>query len=71
MPARIIAVANSFVAMVSERAHRPSADIDAALAATAAEAGRIFDRRVVAALANVIENRGGRARFATATPPNE
>jgi HD-GYP domain-containing protein (c-di-GMP phosphodiesterase class II) len=71
MPARIIAVANSFVAMVSERAHRPGSDIDAALAATAVEAGRLFDRRVVAALANVIENRGGRARFATATPPNE
>jgi HD-GYP domain-containing protein (c-di-GMP phosphodiesterase class II) len=71
MPARIIAVANSFVAMVSERAHRPGSDIDAALAATAVEAGRLFDRRVVAALANVIENRGGRARFATSTPPNE
>lgn len=73
MPARIIAVANSFIAMVSERAHRPGADIDAALAAAAAEAGRLFDRRVVAALANVIENRGGRARFgaAAATPPNE
>ncbi len=63
MPARIIAVANSFVALVSARAHRPGSDIDAALAAVGAEAGRAFDRRVVAALVNVIENRGGRQRF--------
>ena len=63
MPARIIAVANAFVAMVSPRAHRPGADIDAALATTMGEAGHAFDRRAVAALANIIENRGGRARF--------
>jgi hypothetical protein len=28
------------------------------------DAGRLVDRRVVAALVNIIENRGGRTRFA-------
>ncbi|MBL8701537.1 MAG: PAS domain-containing protein [Alphaproteobacteria bacterium] len=65
MPARIVAAANAFVAMVSARAHRPGVDIDAALATLMAEAARAFDRRVVAALVNVIENRGGRSRFTT------
>lgn len=64
MPARIVAAANAFVAMVSARAHRPGADIDAALAALMGEAARGFDRRVVAALVNVVENRGGRAHVA-------
>ena len=66
MPARIVAAANAFVAMVSARAHRPGADVDAALATLMAEAQRSFDRRVVAALVNVIENRGGRSRFTAA-----
>jgi PAS domain S-box-containing protein len=64
LPARIVAVANAFVAMISARSYRPSADTDGALAAITAESGRAFDRRVVAALVNVMENRGGRARFA-------
>ena len=62
--ARVIAVANAFTAMVSPRAHRAGMAIDAALAALQAQAGGAFDRRVVAALAHVLENRGGRARFA-------
>lgn len=64
MPARIIAVANAFVAMTSARAHRSAADIDEALAVVQKDAGRLVDRRVVAALVNIIENRGGRVRFA-------
>ncbi len=63
MPARIIAVANAFVAMVSPRAHRPGADMDAALATIMGDAGHGFDRRIIAALVNIMENRGGRARF--------
>jgi HD-GYP domain-containing protein (c-di-GMP phosphodiesterase class II) len=64
LPARIIAVANAYVAMVSDRAHRPGAGIDTALAAIASDAGTRYDRRVTAALVHVIENRGGRAGFA-------
>ena len=65
--ARVIAVANAFTAMVSPRAHRAGMAIDAALAALQAQAGGAIARRVVAALTHVLENRGGRARFA-ATP---
>lgn len=64
MPARIIAVANAFVAMTSARAHRSAAGIDEAMAVVQKDAGRLVDRRVVAALVNIIENRGGRTRFA-------
>ncbi len=65
--ARIVAVANAFVAMASPRAHRPAMDLDAAVAALQAEAGAAFDRRVVSALANWLDNRGGRAAWAADT----
>lgn len=68
LTARIIAVANAFVAMLSPRAHRAGIEIDAAIASLNEEAGRAFDRRVVAALVNDIENRGGRARWASLAP---
>ena len=61
--ARIVAVANAFVAMTSPRARRPVLDVDDALANLFAEIGRAYDRRVVAALANHLDNRGGRAVF--------
>jgi PAS domain S-box-containing protein len=64
MSARIIAVANAFVAMTSPRAHRPGVGIDEAMGQVQGGAGKGFDRRVVAALVNLIENRGGRTRFA-------
>ena len=64
--ARIVAVANAFVAMTSPRAHRPVLGVDDALANLFAEIGRAYDRRVVAALANHLDNRGGRAVFETA-----
>lgn len=64
MSARIIAVANAFVAITSHRAHRPGASIDEAMGQIQSGSGKSFDRRVVAALVNLIENRGGRTRFA-------
>jgi HD-GYP domain-containing protein (c-di-GMP phosphodiesterase class II) len=64
MSARIIAVANTFVAITSPRAHRPGAPIDEAMGQIQAGAGKSVDRRVVAALVNLVENRGGRTRFA-------
>ena len=64
--ARIVAVANAFVAMTSPRAHRPVLGVDDALVNLFAEIGRAYDRRVVAALANHLDNRGGRAAFEAA-----
>jgi PAS domain S-box-containing protein len=62
--ARIVSVANAFVAMISTRAYRAGIDIDVALDSLLAECGVIFDRRVVAALISYIDSRGGRAAWA-------
>jgi HD-GYP domain-containing protein (c-di-GMP phosphodiesterase class II) len=62
--ARIIAVANAFVALASERAHRPGVELDQAVETIMREAGTLYDRRVVAALLNDLENRGGKRRWA-------
>ncbi|MFN0044552.1 MAG: HD domain-containing phosphohydrolase [Alphaproteobacteria bacterium] len=67
--ARVVAAANAFVAMVSARAHRPGLGVDAALATLFGEIGRAYDRPVVAALSNYLDNRGGRAAFDSARPP--
>lgn len=67
--ARIVAVANAFVALLSPRAWRPGVGFDKALDALLTEAGHAYDRRVVAALINDIENRGGRARWAEFADP--
>ena len=55
--ARIVAVANAFVALVSTRAHRPSLHFSDAITHVMADADKIYDRRVVTALANYIANR--------------
>lgn len=57
LTARIVAVANSFVAMVSQRAHRPGLPVDRAIASLMEQIGKTYDRRVVVALANYMENR--------------
>lgn len=64
--ARIIAVANAFVGMTSRRAHREALDIDQAVEALLQGVGKEFDRRVVAALINWLDNRGGREQVAAA-----
>jgi PAS domain S-box-containing protein len=61
--ARIVAVANAFVAMASPRAYRKGSDVDAALNELLGKVGSLFDRRVVAALVAYLDNRGGRARW--------
>lgn len=69
--ARVVAVANAFVAMVSARAWRPGIGFDAAIDSLHQQVGTAYDRRVVTALANLIENRGARAAwsgFAAAKP---
>tara|TARA_R100000005_G_scaffold89689_1_gene60460 strand:- start:11415 stop:13550 length:2136 start_codon:yes stop_codon:yes gene_type:complete len=58
--ARIIAVANAFVGMVSPRAYRGALSFSDAVKILLDDADRRFDRRVVSALTNYLENRGGR-----------
>ncbi len=62
--ARIVSVANAFVGMVSKRAYREALDIDRAVGAILDQVGKAFDRRVVVALINYLDNRGGRAQWA-------
>ncbi len=62
--ARIVSVANAFVAMLNPRAWRPGASFDDAVEAVLADAGSAFDRSVVVALVNRLENRGGRQDWA-------
>ena len=54
---RILAVANAFVAMVSDRAYRHGVTIEQALQELMDESGTHYDRGVVAALFHVAENR--------------
>jgi HD-GYP domain-containing protein (c-di-GMP phosphodiesterase class II) len=70
--ARVLAVANAFVGLMSPRSYRPAMGADNATRILLAETGTKFDPAVVAALVNHLENRGGRtvwtARPATAAP---
>ncbi len=61
--ARIIAVANAFVSMISPRAYRDALSFDEAAGQLAEDAGSRYDRRPVSALINIIDNRGGRERW--------
>lgn len=63
--ARVVAVANSYVGMVSARSRRPGKTVDEAVDFLVAGVGKAFDRRPVAALVNVLDNRGGRERWAS------
>jgi HD-GYP domain-containing protein (c-di-GMP phosphodiesterase class II) len=60
LPARVVAVANAFVAMSSARAWRPGIGPDAALARLLPEAGKTYDRAVVAALVSRYDTRGAK-----------
>ncbi|MFN2309267.1 MAG: HD domain-containing phosphohydrolase [Gammaproteobacteria bacterium] len=57
LTARILAVANAFVALVSPRAYRNAVPIEAALDKLLAESKDKYDRHVVAALFHLAENR--------------
>jgi PAS domain-containing protein len=61
--ARIVAVANTFVGMVSARAYRPGMDFDKAIHILFDESGSTYDRRAVSALTNYVDNRGGLAEW--------
>lgn len=70
LTARIVAVANAFVALVSPRAHRAGLSIEAALASLRADAGNIYDPRIVEALA-VYLMKNPDARESLVKPPAE
>jgi HD-GYP domain-containing protein (c-di-GMP phosphodiesterase class II) len=61
--AKVIAVANAFVGMRSPRAHRAGLGVDETLATLFAKVGSQFERGVVAALVNYLDNKGGRAAW--------
>jgi PAS domain S-box-containing protein len=61
--ARVIAVANAFVGMLSARAHRSALSVEEATNAIMRDVGKAYDRRAVAALVNYMDNRGGRAEW--------
>ncbi len=58
--ARVIAVANAFIGMISNRAFRSALTVDDAIENLMKGTGKAFDRRVVAALVNYLDNHGGR-----------
>ncbi len=65
--ARIIAVANAFVGMVSSRSYRAALPVEQVLKAMLDQIETRFDRRAVVALINYIENKGGRAELSKLT----
>lgn len=70
--ARIASVANTFVGMVSARAWRSGMSFDKALDILLADSNKKFDRAVVVALANYLDNRGGRKEWRSyGEPPKE
>ncbi|MBT3370609.1 MAG: PAS domain-containing protein [Rhodospirillaceae bacterium] len=71
--ARIVAVANAFVGMVSARAYRPGMTFDEAAKALMSGTSTAFDSRPVSALLNYLDIEGGRQRWAHfgISPQNE
>ncbi len=62
--ARIAAVANTFVGMISPRAYRDAMTFEKVSDILLQESGSKFDRKAVSALINFLENRGGTERWA-------
>ncbi|MDX1737175.1 MAG: HD domain-containing phosphohydrolase [Alphaproteobacteria bacterium] len=63
--AKVAAVANVFVGMVSARAWRSGMDFDKASRILFEESGSKYDRAVVSALINILNNRNGREKWAS------
>ena len=61
--ARVLAVVNAFVGMVSARAYRDAIPFNRACAILQDGAGTTFDRRPVSALINYLDNREGRDKW--------
>jgi PAS domain S-box-containing protein len=68
-PARVVAVANAFIALASARAWRPGITSDEALVRLVPEVGKKYDRAVVAALISLHDSRGAKEEwFGVAAP---
>ncbi|MBF0587849.1 MAG: PAS domain-containing protein [Magnetococcales bacterium] len=63
-PARIVAIANTFVGMVSPRAYRNALSFEDAANRLLEQGGAQFDRKAVLALVHYLENRGGKEQWA-------
>jgi len=59
LPARILAVANAFIALISDRAHRKGLPPREACDVLMKSADQQFDRKPLGALISYLENRGG------------
>ena len=68
--ARIVSVANSYVALVSPRAHRPSIGLKEAIEYLTRDVDRIYDRSVVKALSQFVDNRSNKLDWLTASKQN-
>ena len=69
LTARILAVANDYVSMISPRAYRKPCSAETAIGTLLKDAGKRYDRKVVVALVNFLENKAaGRAWSAQALP---
>ena len=69
--ARILAVANAFVGMVSARAHRAGLLFNKAIDILSKDTGCKYERRVVTALQNILENKGGYEMWESFSNPPE
>lgn len=69
LTARVLSVANAFVALISPRAHRVGKSIDDALKILMEQEGKAYDRGVIAALMSYIDNKGGREVWGHIAPP--
>ncbi len=65
--ARIVTVANAFVALVSPRAHRDGLPFKDAMRCMMAEAEKIYDQRVLIALSHYMENNPNKLDWLAAT----
>lgn len=70
--AQIVAVANAFVALTSERSWRAETDREKAAGELMKEAGGAFTRRVISALINLVDNRDlpGTGGHQSPSPPS-
>jgi len=68
--ARIVTVANAYVALVSPRAHRPSMGLKEAIQHMMQDVDKIYDPAVVRALAHFIQNRPNKLDWLVPTKQN-
>ncbi len=64
LPARILAVANAFVGMISPRAYRGAMTFEKVSGILLGDSGTAFDRKPVSSLINFLENRNGTKKWA-------